>query len=307
MATFSDTIIQLKSSNIDLNDKIYLSKSEDNVAYSLSMDELIKKIQTTVSDLNNYTYYTGSTQNLQRKFGFSDTDTSQEFWDALAHNVMYGNHSRIQYGDIVYMPITWNGATVNLWQVVDIDKYGDHNLIFRPYNSIPFSTYRHNTTDVNRIGWSGSLIRSIFNGYSTVNAVAKNSSEKYNSGCLNQLINTACGGHLRKIKRNLASYNTSTNSWGLSEITDYAFLPTGKELTGRSDYQYSGESGEQFKLFQLGHNGFYNSNYSYTWTCSPDADYSRYFVFVNDYGYLSLNNALDNNYVCPCWCFGIGN
>ena len=305
MASFSDTIIQLKSSNIDLNDKIYLSKSEDNVAYSLSMDELIKKLQTVlIPNLNNYTYYTGSTQNLQRKFGFSDTDTSQEFWDALAYNVMYGNHSRIQYGDIVYMPVTWNGATVNLWQVVDIDKYGDHNLIFRPYNSIPFGTYRHNTTDNNRIGWSGSLIRSIFNGQSTINAILNDTPVKVNGG-LNQLIDTACGGHLRKIRRNLAQY--ISNNWSIGIVTDYAFLPTGKELTGSSNYQYPGEGREQFKLFQLGHTGYYNSNYKNFWTCSPYTNYSYSFVFVNSYGTLDTYLAGSNVYVCPCWCFGIGN
>ena len=307
MATIADSITQIKASNIDLNDKIYLSKSEDNIAYSLKMSELIKKLKSNIiPTLKDYNYYTGNTQNIQQKFGFNATDTSQEFWDALANNVVHGNASRIQYGDIVYAPIHWAGpnfdGTLTLWQVVDINRYGN-DLIFRPYNSSWYGTISHNSTDSNTVGWSGSRIRSMFNGESEISKIPASSPVK--TAGLNKAIDDACGGHLRKISRSLAKYEN--NSWNhLEEVIDYAFLPTEKEILGTTQYQLATEGGNRFKLFQLGHNGYYNSSYT-TWTCSPAWGGTGNFVPVSSGGVAYGGSAAYARSVCPCWCFGAGN
>lgn len=307
MASIADTITQIKASNIDLNDKIYLSKSGDTIAYSLKMSELIKNLKSNIiPTLKDYNYYTGNTQNIQQKFGFSATDTSQKFWDALANNVVHGNASRIQYGDIVYMPVTWNDVTVSLWQVIDINRYGN-DLIFRPYASasggsgLSFGSYAHNSSGSSTMGWSGSNIRSLFNGDSGISKIPALTPVK--TAGLNKIINDACGGHLRKISRNLAKYNSGWNS--LEEVVDYAFLPTEKEIAGSTSYQYSLEGGERFKLFQLGHKGYYIG--SYTWTCSPGRSYAGSFALVGNNGGVSDTNASVAGSVCPCWCFGTGN
>ena len=307
MASIADTITQIKASNIDLNDKIYLSKNEDNIAYSLKMSELIKNLRSNIiPTLKDYNYYTGNTQNIQQKFGFSATDTSQEFWDALANNVVHGNASRIQYGDIVYMPVIWNSVTVGLWQVIDINRYGN-DLIFRPYayysggGGLSFGGIPHNSSGSNTMGWSGSNVRSMFNGDSGTSKIPASTPVK--TAGLNKAIDDACGGHLRKISRNLAKYNNGWNS--LEEVIDYAFLPTEKEIAGTTDYQYASEGGERFKLFQLGHKGYYIG--SYTWTCSPNRNSTHYFVRVSGNGSVNDYYASDTYYLCPCWCFGTGN
>lgn len=307
MATFASSITQIKASNIDLNDKIYLAKSGDTIAYSLKMSELIKNIRSNIiPSIKDYNYYTGNTQNIQQKFGFSATDTSQKFWDALANNVVHGNASRIQYGDIVYMPVTWNNVTVSLWQVVDINRYGN-DLIFRPYASasggsgLSFGEIAYNSSGSSTMGWSGSNIRSMFNGYSGISKIPASTPVK--TAGLNKAIAAACSGHLRKISRNLAKYNNGWNS--LEKVIDYAFLPTEKEILGTTSYQMSSEGGERFKLFQLGHKGYYTS--SYTWTCSPRRGGTDDFALVFNDGNVGTDYAGNTNYVCPCWCFGIGN
>lgn len=302
MASIANTITQIKASNIDLNDKIYLSKSGDTIAYSLKMSELIKNLKSNIiSTLKDYNYYTGNTQNIQQKFGFSATDTSQEFWDTLANNVVHGNASRIQYGDIVYMPVTWNNYTVDLWQVVDINRYGN-DLIFRPYASRLFGGIVHNSEGDSTMGWSGSNIRSMFNGDSGISKIPALTPVK--TAGLNKAIDDACGGHLRKISRNLAKYNSGWNS--LEEVIDYAFLPTEKEILGSTTYQYSFEGGERFKLFQLNNTGYYNGG-NYTWTCSPSRDGTSSFASVYYGGHVGNTTAYTAYNVCPCWCFGTGN
>lgn len=66
------------------------------------------------------------------------------------------------------------------------------------------------------------------------------------------------------------------------------------------------EGGERFKLFQLGHRGYYNGN-NYTWTCSPVRSDTDRFVIVRSVGDAYDNLAHYTTYVCPCQCFGTGN
>ena len=290
----------ITNTDIKNTDKVYLSKSGDGdiIKYSCSMKDFKDFLVKNVYKYDYEKYYTGTTPNIQRKLGFGDTDASQEFWDALANSVSSGQN-KIGLGDIVYMPITWNGATVDLWQVIDVDRYYDHDLIFRPCYINSFGMNQHYPQKFIGNGWEKSTIREIFNGENRPDPI------KNNVLGLNQTIDNACYGHLKMITRQLLDTIRQT----LMPIEDYVFIPTSKELIGDSNYQYPDEGGKQFKLFALNMTKAVSNldgRRFKQWTCSFLSNYndaSFAIMIYHDPIQIQKEASYQHYYFMPCWCF----
>ena len=314
--TLGSSVSSLNSVNIDKSDKIYIAKSGDELNYSIQMSEFVEYLKKASGSKKAFTRDYSVT--LQQKYGYSATSTSSDFFNALASDCAKRDFSKIEFGDIMYMPVTWNGATVNKWMVIGINHYdGIYNrseygkngikpgIVFRA--CFPLGSAAHNTTDSNTIGWKGSLIRAKFSGSGSAIGV----SVPVKTAGLNYTLNQACGGHLQKISRYLG--NTNDRDW----ILDYAFLPTEIETYGQchwtnEDY-YS--SSRQFGLYrEAPHQILVESSESATgnstvwyWLAQPaTVGGTLSFCDVNDYGNAYSGVADDDTYVVPCWYFGAG-
>lgn len=314
--TLGSSVSSLNSVNVDKSDMIYISKSGDELNYSIQMSEFVEYLKKAGGSKKAF----GRDYNitLQQKYGYSATSTSSNFFSALASDCANRDFSKIEFGDIMYMPVTWNSATVNKWIVVGINHYdGIYNrsgygkngikpgIVFRA--CFPFGILAHNNTDSNTIGWKGSLIRASFSGSSSAIAVAA----PVKTAGLNYTINQACGGHLQKISRYLG--NTNDREW----ILDYAFLPTEIETYGRCHWTNEDyfSSSRQFGLYrEAPHQILVESSESATgnstiwyWLAQPATVNGTYtFCYVDHRGIADCNLADDDSGVVPCWYFGAG-
>lgn len=329
-------LTQIGSGNISREDIISLSKLDKDYAVKLSElmdfihnDEvagLTNNVKTILTNLNVPSINNSSFKklesrnvdvNLQQKYGFAANYTGKDFYDAVSADISNRNFSKIEDGDIMYMPVTFNGVTRTKWMAVGVNTYdgvGDTDsgpgIVFRSVS--PFGTFRMNSTNDNSVGWKGCFARSKFNSGSESNSVSVN---KTTSGSLNKAINDACFGHLRQVHRYLGNAVSSDRAW----LNDYAFLPQETEVFGcnhwaNTDY-YS--TGVQFSAYAKAPNRriVYNTESNnatdrvWWWLADPaTVNGSTTFCYVGHVGYATCNYATGSGgYVVPCFYFGVGN
>ena len=223
---------------------VYGANFEQKVTTLFSKYLVLNKQNSSFKKLLSGDY----TANLQLKYGFAATSTSPDFYDAVANDIKNRDYSRIEDGDIMYMPVTWNGATVKYWMVLSRGHYdgvGDigsgPGIVLRALT--PFGTMKMNNDNNNQCGWRGCKVRHAFNEASPTAQTGNLRSSstvtisKTVSGSLNAVINTACNGHLRKIHRYLGNAAAEGSTYpDRNWLEDYAFLPQETEVFGTNHW-----------------------------------------------------------------------
>lgn len=266
----------ITNTDIKNTDKVYLSKSSDGdiIKYSCSMKDFKDFLVKNVYKYDYEKYYTGTTPNIQRKLGFDIFDISEEFLDALRNEIYQNNCNSIYFGDILYLPITWNGVSNKLWQVVDINcGTSDSNLVFKSCSPMGsgISTYERIITDNNnseditfrwytndlqhKLRSLGGIIMNDYGGRLPVGSIYRTLPEQHYKRDINTGEITFLGGDF-------------------VSVPDQGFIPTESNIFGKNvvysdplEAQYN----KQFKLFQLGSDKYYKdlSGIGYDqWTCS---------------------------------------
>ena len=327
---------QIGSGNLTSDDIITLSKTDKDYALKLSefmnyihnneVSELINNVKTILTNLNVPSTNNSSFKklesrnvdvNLQQKYGFASDHTGSDFYDALSADIANRNFSKIEDGDVMYMPITFNGVTRTKWMVIGVNTYdgvGDTDsgpgIVFRSVS--PFGTFRMNSSNDNTIGWKGCYARSRFNSGTESNSISVN---KTTSGSLNKAINDACNGHLRQVRRYLGNAVSADRTW----LNDYAFLPQEIEVFGCDHWANTSyySTGVQFSAYAKAPNRriVYNEETNtptsrcWWWTADPaTVNGSTAFCIVSYSGVAFCDNATNAyRYVVPCFYFGVGN